>query len=57
MDAVSRLDGGHGKGALPTMFCETSSWGAAERRLEGWMAPVGPHGSRRRCTPPHHEGL
>jgi len=26
-------------------------------RLEGWMAPAGPHGSRRRCAPPHHEGL
>ena len=21
------------------------------------MAPAGPHGSRRRCAPPHHEGL
>jgi len=26
-------------------------------RLEGWMAPAGPRGSRRRCAPPHHEGL
>jgi len=40
-----------------TAFCQTSSRGAAQRRLEGRLAPAGPHGSRRRSAPPHHEGL
>ncbi|MGY4369257.1 enoyl-CoA hydratase/carnithine racemase [Bradyrhizobium sp. LB1.3] len=33
---------------------QTSSRGAAKRRLEGWA--TGSHGSRQRCAPPHHEG-
>jgi enoyl-CoA hydratase/carnithine racemase len=35
-------------------LAQTSSRGAAKRRLEGWAA--GSHGSRRRFAPPHHEG-
>jgi len=46
---------------MPTIFREyTAVWPHPEERearLEGWMAPAGQHGSRRRYAPPHHEDL